>query len=406
MATRVSDQPVPSNAGLAADQQEYTAVQQVMVSEALSQRMVQDGNDQYLLTTFSPVAILENFYSTRISVISDIAAETIQHLQECHRQISESPPTSEDLLELNANIQFLKAVIDIEQTVPRSFKAMFPCGSSKELISASLKERIEYVHSSCDYNLKLYTDVFNKHANLMLHELGWNLNEDENKEELAIIKKWTDRMIVPISLSDVREISMEYPWKNYVIDNQISPEDCKILGLISRLPSTLTPPDRFVCPVGAQVMAFPMRTPCGHVFDKHIIISALRANDECPMDRIPVKRSELVPAEALRGEIHQWLKEQFITITVHAKLPEDSFLAIRGNKAGLNWDKGIPLKKVGPEIWEIQIPYEEGCKYKVLINDNSSKWEAGENHILTEKGPQEIIPLFPVADNGTTIKTH
>lgn len=396
MATGVGDPSLlPSNAGLFADQQEHAAVQQVLVSQALSQRLVQDPNDQYSTMPLSPVLILESYYANQIAVISDIAAETILHLQECHRQISESPPTSEDLLELNANIRFLQAVIDIEQTVPRSFKALFPCGKSKELITPSLKERIEYVHSSCDYNLKIYTEVFNKHANIKLGELGWDLSE--NNEEIEIIKKWTDRMIVPLSLSDIREISMEYPWKNYVIDNQITPDDCKILGLISRLPSSATPPDKFICPVGAQVMAFPMQTPCGHVFDKHIIISALRTNEECPLSRHPVKRSELVPAEVLRSEIHQWLKEQFVTITVHAKLPDDSFLAIRGNKSGLNWDKGIPLKMVNPETWEIQIPYEEDCKYKVLIDDNCSKWESGANHTLSERGPQVITPTFSVS---------
>lgn len=383
--------PAVSQGILIIDPQDSALMQQVIVSEALSERMVQDSSDS-LLSRFSPVFVVSQYYTDQFAVIQDIAQETILHLQSCYASMSDPSPSSEKLLELRANIDFLKALITIEETIPRSFKAMYPDGKTKELISEDLRERIQYVHASCKYNLELYTKLFKEKSDLMLRELGWDLGK--NKEELEIVKKWTYKMIVPLSLSDARKISTAYPWENYIIDNKLAPADTRVLDLISRLPSSVKIPENYQCPVGAQVMAFPTKTPCGHIYDRHIILSALREKEECPMDRGAVKASELVPVEELRSEIHEWLDRQYVKITVHAELPETEFLTIRGNEAGLNWDKGIPLKKVSSGIWEIEIPFVEGCKYKVLINDNTSFWETGSNHVLSEREAQEITPIF------------
>ncbi|MBS0605501.1 MAG: hypothetical protein KF898_05190 [Parachlamydiales bacterium] len=389
----VGSLPHVSSGFLITDPQDSALLQQVIVSEALTGRMAQDSSESFL-ARFSPVFVMSQYYADQFAVIRDIAQETILHLQSCYAAMSDTPPDSERLLEFRANIDFLQAVIDIEETIPRSFKAMFPDGKTKELISDDLKEKIQYVHGSCKYNLDLYTRIFEQKADAMLKELGWDLGL--NKAEARMVEKWTHKMIVPLSLSDARQISMSYPWKNYIIDNRLVPADTRILDLISRLPSSVEIPENYQCPVSAQVMAFPTRTPCGHVYDRHIILSSLREKKECPLDRGAVKASELVPVDDLRGEIHEWLKRQYVTVTVHAELSETDFLTIRGNEAGLSWDKGIPLKRISSETWAIEIPFVQGCKYKVLINDSTSCWETGNNHTISERKAQEITPIFPV----------
>lgn len=69
-------------------------------------------------------------------------------------------------------------------------------------------------------------------------------------------------------------------------------------------------------------------------------------------------------------------------------------LAIRGNGAGLSWDRGAPLKNVGPDewVWETSAPFTD-CEFKVLINDQN--YECGENHHLGPSAKFQYTPSFP-----------
>ncbi len=376
------------------DSLEFNAMQQRVVHAALSQRMTQEPGSETSTETIFSFSRIESYFSGLVQNIFNIAVQTIKQLESWHACIDRFGAAPENLLKLNANTQFLQAVMDVKQTIPLSFTASFPGGLSRELIATNSKKQIQWIHDVSDCALQFYTRIFNKHADPMLSKLGWDL--DQNREEIALVKQWIHKMIVPISLSDVRNTSIHYPWKNYVIDNHITPGDCKIIERICRLPSSAKPDWRLKCPISLDVMRFPMQTPCGHIFDSHNIISEVCNRGKCPLDRQPVSLSELVPEEALRREIHQWLKSQFVTITAHASLKKDDFLAIRGeNKAGLSWDKGIPLKMVRRGIWVTEIPYVEGCHYKVLINDSNELWESGDNHKITVRGNQNIVPSFP-----------
>ncbi|MGE0670457.1 MAG: hypothetical protein AB7H48_00490 [Parachlamydiales bacterium] len=69
-------------------------------------------------------------------------------------------------------------------------------------------------------------------------------------------------------------------------------------------------------------------------------------------------------------------------------------LSIRGNGAGLSWDRGAPLKNIGPDewVWETSAPFTD-CEFKVLINDQN--YECGENHHLGPSSKFQYTPSFP-----------
>ena len=65
-------------------------------------------------------------------------------------------------------------------------------------------------------------------------------------------------------------------------------------------------------------------------------------------------------------------------------------LAIRGQGAGLSWDKGVALKNLSADewVWETDASFKD-CEFKVLLNDQ--RYEEGENHRL-KKGKICITP--------------
>lgn len=68
-------------------------------------------------------------------------------------------------------------------------------------------------------------------------------------------------------------------------------------------------------------------------------------------------------------------------------------LYVRGEGAGLSWDKGIPCKNTGPNnwVWETSKHFIT-CKFKVLINDK--EYEQGDDHILHVGSVMEYTPNF------------
>lgn len=68
-------------------------------------------------------------------------------------------------------------------------------------------------------------------------------------------------------------------------------------------------------------------------------------------------------------------------------------LYIRGNAPGLNWDRGVLLKNIGPDewVWEADGFFDD-CEFKVLINDQ--QYEAGENHHVHSGERVQYTPKF------------
>jgi hypothetical protein len=68
-------------------------------------------------------------------------------------------------------------------------------------------------------------------------------------------------------------------------------------------------------------------------------------------------------------------------------------LTIRGQGAGLSWDKGTPLKNLNDDEWvfETEDNFTE-IEFKILINDTT--FELGQNHIIKHGNYLKYRPKF------------
>jgi hypothetical protein len=67
-------------------------------------------------------------------------------------------------------------------------------------------------------------------------------------------------------------------------------------------------------------------------------------------------------------------------------------LFVRGQGAGLSWDRGIPLECVDSRTWRLVVPAKEKIQIKLLINDNV--WAKGEDVVVTPGKRVELVPAF------------
>lgn len=68
-------------------------------------------------------------------------------------------------------------------------------------------------------------------------------------------------------------------------------------------------------------------------------------------------------------------------------------LFIRGEGAGLSWDKGTLLKNVGSDEWTWETSKSfNTAQFKVLIND--THYEDGENHEIKQGSTKAFTPNF------------
>jgi hypothetical protein len=66
---------------------------------------------------------------------------------------------------------------------------------------------------------------------------------------------------------------------------------------------------------------------------------------------------------------------------------------IRGNGAGLRWDKGEPLARVGPRTWVWSAGRsQDRVEFQLLLNDEI--WARGETQILEPGSIIEVTPDF------------
>jgi len=80
-------------------------------------------------------------------------------------------------------------------------------------------------------------------------------------------------------------------------------------------------------------------------------------------------------------------------LSVHCNVGFENDLYLRGQGAGLNWNKGIRLKNISPDewIWETTSNFKD-CEFKVLIND--TYYEAGNNHAISHGANVHYTPTF------------
>ena len=67
-------------------------------------------------------------------------------------------------------------------------------------------------------------------------------------------------------------------------------------------------------------------------------------------------------------------------------------LFLRGEGAGLSWEKGTPLKCVDPGTWRWTVEASDQLKFKLLLND--SVWMSGADLVLPPGKRVEIKPAF------------
>jgi hypothetical protein len=106
-----------------------------------------------------------------------------------------------------------------------------------------------------------------------------------------------------------------------------------------------------------------------------------------PAKKTPTKKTTTAKSKTAK-------KDTFATkicIKYDAGFPNN--LYVRGEGAGLNWNKGVPCKNVGPNEWIWEVPKQFiTCKFKVLINDEH--YEQGRDHILHAGSLMEYTPKF------------
>lgn len=91
-------------------------------------------------------------------------------------------------------------------------------------------------------------------------------------------------------------------------------------------------------------------------------------------------------------------KTQIVTsaapITIEAKIDVGfgNNLFVRGQGAGLSWERGIPLECVDSKTWRLTVPAKDTLQFKLLIND--TVWAKGEDVVATPGKRVEVIPAF------------
>jgi hypothetical protein len=68
-------------------------------------------------------------------------------------------------------------------------------------------------------------------------------------------------------------------------------------------------------------------------------------------------------------------------------------LFIRGQGAGLSWEKGLPLKCTGGSAWVWSTKQAQGkTVFKLLLNDQV--WVKGEDVVVEAGRKIELVPVF------------
>lgn len=58
--------------------------------------------------------------------------------------------------------------------------------------------------------------------------------------------------------------------------------------------------DIFSCPISYGILSDPVMDPCGHTFERVMIVEWLREHNHCPLSRRPITTASLVPNLILR----------------------------------------------------------------------------------------------------------
>ncbi|MSU57580.1 MAG: hypothetical protein EXS35_05275 [Pedosphaera sp.] len=87
-------------------------------------------------------------------------------------------------------------------------------------------------------------------------------------------------------------------------------------------------------------------------------------------------------------------KSQNTTTTIEARIDVGfgNSLFVRGQGAGLSWERGTPLTCVDGRVWRLTVPAKEAVQFKLLLND--SVWAQGNDLVAAPGQRVEVTPAF------------
>jgi hypothetical protein len=86
-------------------------------------------------------------------------------------------------------------------------------------------------------------------------------------------------------------------------------------------------------------------------------------------------------------------KPQPTVITAKIDIGFGNTLFVRGEGAGLSWDRGLPMANLGHDTWQVELGEStRPLVFKFLVNDLS--WSTGEDCSLAAGASQVFTPAF------------
>lgn len=112
-----------------------------------------------------------------------------------------------------------------------------------------------------------------------------------------------------------------------------------------------------------------------------------RKSTVAPKIKKPAASSSVAPAVVARP------KGLKVSITVKVDVGFGNALYIRGDGAGLSWNKGTLLDCVSNDTWSIVLPsVEKPLTFKLLLNDEA--WSTGEDYNAAPGDAVTVTPSF------------
>ena len=147
------------------------------------------------------------------------------------------------------------------------------------------------------------------------------------------------------------------------------------MKLVNRMKKTTNKNTNTIAPVAAKLAA-PSKT-----VTPFLIVPTQEAKPVIKSEKAaPTPKSPIVTSTA--------------PIVIEAKIDigYGNNLFVRGQGAGLSWDRGVQLKNVDQKTWRIAIPASDKLQFKLLLND--TVWAQGEDLVATPGKPVQVVPAF------------
>lgn len=103
-------------------------------------------------------------------------------------------------------------------------------------------------------------------------------------------------------------------------------------------------------------------------------------------------RTSTAPSAAAKGNGETASPAPVTTIKARIDVGFGNNLFVRGQGAGLSWERGVPLKCVDGQTWQWSGEADDRLTFKLLLND--SVWAKGEDIVAKPGQKVEVVPTF------------